>query len=249
MPKGIGIYIRQLSKDKHGTPEDAAQKAKDHGVSFVSIMTVWQEATREKSKVCNKPNTSKYADYVHAFIEANIEVGIWGYPWQGKESGFLTRITQAIDRVSGKISFVLLDPEQGYKWHEKMREAITRQRACALVDGTLDLLNESMTMGVTSYGQPKIHANFPWQNFVAGFGSPQFYTVGKQAIRDGMEQWKALGFKTLIPSVPAYGEYSKDLNTYLSYFDDFDIDGFIFWSWRQLNDKKWKVLERWASVF
>jgi hypothetical protein len=251
MPNGVGIYIRQISQDKHGTPEAAATLAAGHGVRWVSIMTVWQEATATKTKVCNKPDSSRYADYVEAFVSAGIKVYLWGYPWQGKEARFAVEVDRAIARVPGLIRGVMLDPEKGYKWYDKQGERKARVSADHLITNTLDLLDESMTIGVTSFGQPKIHGNFPWKNLVAGFGSPQFYTIGRRAIEAGVQQWRDLGFTSIIPSVPAYGPRWIDpgIDEYLGYFDDLGVDGFIFWSWRQLTPAKWREIEKCAKKF
>jgi hypothetical protein len=251
MPNGVGIYIRQISQARHGTPIEAAARAADHGVRWVSIMTVWQEAIATKTKVCNKPDSSRYAEYVQAFTEAYINVWLWGYPWQGKEARFAVEVDRAIVQVPGLIRGVMLDPEKGYKWYDKQGEKKARVSADRLVTNTLDLLDESTDIGVTSYGQPKIHGNFPWKNLVAGFGSPQFYTVGRKAIENGVKQWRELGFTSIVPSVPAYGPRTVDpgIEEYVGYFDDLDVDGVIFWSWRQLTREKWKAVERCAKKF
>lgn len=249
---GIGIYIRQITQKMYGTPAQAARKCQEHGVSFVSILTVWQEAEAKKTKVLNKPQSSKFKEYVQAFKEHNIKVLLWGYPWAGKENGFVTRMQQAMDVVPSLVDGLMLDPELGYKWtkYNSNQELSCRQRADELVNLTLDRCNESIDIGVTSYGQPKIHSTFPWQEFTAGFGSPQFYTVGKNAILAGMKQWHDLGFLEILPSVPAYGKYSgENLENYLRFFPKEHIKGFIVWSWPQMKGVEWKTVERWAAKF
>lgn len=247
MPKGIGIYIRALSTEKYGTPAQAAAKAKARGVSFVVILAVWQEGN---TRVVNAPGTRAYEQYVEAFTAAGIDVYLWGYPWAGREDGFILRMRRAIQAVPGMIRGIVLDPERGYKWFQAGQENKARDGATRLVLRTIDLLNENMTLGVTSFGQPNIHKNFPWREFAAGFGSPQFYTVGEHAIDAGTAQWRQLGFTSLLPSVPAFGPNSEDnLDEYLQCFPLAAVDGFIVWSWPQIGAHEWTVLERWADIF
>lgn len=249
--QGIGIYIRQITQKTYGTPSQAARKCQEHGVSFVSILTVWQEAEAKKTKVLNKPQSSKFREYVQAFKEHDIKVLLWGYPWAGKENGFIIRMQQAMDVVPGLVDGLMLDPELGYKWDKNNKsETVTRGCADYLVESTLDCCNESMDIWVTSHGQPKIHNTLPWNEFTVSFGSPQFYTVGKNAILAGLKQWHDLGFLELLPSVPAYGKYSgENLENYLRFFPKDLIKGFIVWSWPQMKEVEWKTVERWALKF
>lgn len=254
-PQGLGIYIRAISRKYHNTPIQAARRANDHGISWVSIMAIWQ--SEEKDKIIN----TQMMDYVDAFREKEIDVWLWGYPWLGRETSFIARMNQIKDGNKGKIKGVILDPEVGYKYD---KVSCTRKRsetyAQRLSKFTLDSLNEGQFCGVTSYGNLNIHRTFPSDDFCIGFGSPQLYTCKtKNEIMRGLRSWQKRGWTQIVPSVPAYGPNSgQNLEQYLDWFPrevvtegyrTAYIDAMIVWSWRQISKEEWKVLERVAKKF
>lgn len=246
-PNGVGIYIRRLSRTKHGTPEQAARRAKNHGISFVAIMAIWQE--EKYDKIINK----NMSEYIEAFIDEGIDIWLWGYPWSGKEFAFVNRFDDILSNFDpGKIRGIILDPELGYKYNKinKSKQEVF-DNARFLIRAILELLYEDEYLGVTSYSNTNIHKTFPWEPFCGGFGSPQLYTCKtKKQVVAGLESWKKRGWDQLVPSVPAYGpNSSQNLEKYLKWFPRETIDGFIVWSWRQLNKDEWKTLEKVAGWF
>jgi hypothetical protein len=259
-PTGIGVYIRGLQEKIHGTPKQAAKKARDHGVSFVVILACWQDMMRGTKIVRTlRSNHSSFSRktrlnaYVSAFTEKGIDVWLWGYPWGGHEDSFVRAMKDATLFCNGQIKGWLLDPEIGYKWSR--RTIMTRtEQAQKLMNLTLDAMDESLGLGITSYGVAKGHPNFPWNIFSQyGFGSPQLYNLNNIMIKRGLEQWKKHGWSHLAPSVQAFGAKDEEkLDGYLGLFNKLDrppSEAFIFWSWRQLSNLEWHTIKKWSVYF
>ena len=259
--KGIGIYIRGLSAKKHGSPKEAAKKAKDHGVGHVAIMGAWQEEKGGKiTQVTANLRRDRWIPYAEAFAAAGIDVGFWFYPWAGGEKMVLDALEEALTK-GVPVAYLLADPELGYKWkgraHRRgpigMRgqgEAIKRRAAegtrsarikaaTALMMGLHRLRTEyGAAMGLTSYGMAKYHPNFPWAPFVLGCDllSPQLYSVSPEQVDAGIEQWWKLheqrGQVLMSPSVPLFGKNSgAELHHHLSSFVDGNEDIDGFIAW------------------
>ncbi len=226
------MYVRNITRRLHGTPAEAAAKAKDHGLSWVAIMACWQESDRHTPM-----NLRDLEPYAAAFREAGIDVWIWGYPWGGRESEFCDAMGKALELSGG--SGILIDPELGYKAPD------SPLRARRLVGGTLDLLNESQGLGVTSYGLTTAHRTFPWDSFAGvGFGSPQVYTVHLKTAELALRQWKALGWDHVIASVPTFGKKSgAQIPAYAGELQKL-CDGLIFWSWRSTSRAEWREIAK-----
>lgn len=238
-----GVYIRELSRAVHGTPSDAALKAKRYGLTFVPILFCWQEADKTTGR-----NIEDLAEYARAFADVGIEPWIWGYPWIGREQEFADQIGDVL-RYSPEIAGVLIDPELGYQF-KTSSETEAREGADLLMSLVVDALDESVSLGVTSYGAAHVQGRFPWAEFCYGFGSPQFYTANPYEIKHGVKKWLDIGFAEIIPSVPAYGANSKDaLGHYLITVRNEiaaaggKMDGLIAWSWGQLDAREWSTLQ------
>lgn len=272
-PTGVGLYIRTLSTRTHGTPDQAAKKAADNGISFVAILACWQDKLGHREP----HSTVTLARYAHAFKRAGVDVWLWGFPKAGSEEQFVEsfqRLTRACD---GYISGWLFDPEVFYKWRQRgaggdhggtMRtgrkeysifarplnapEPVIRERAKLLMSSTLDAMDESLGLGVTSYGATWFHDNFPWSEFGGhGWGSPQLYSAPKDMIDRGIQSYRDYGWDTIIPSVPTFGDKSgRLLDDHLhDFIDGNDIHGIIAWSWRQTSAIEWWTLAQYAEYF
>lgn len=271
---GIGVYLRGLNKSKHGTPKQAALKAWNNRISFVAIMAMWQEQKNGKDiqLYSNGKSGELIARYAEAFAERGITVLLWGFPRGGWERPFVQRFVDVTEVCHGTVNGWLIDPEVFFKWKGAASKDLTMRKqpeyskvakssgqkqtridqAYALVGLMLDAMNESLVVGTTSYGMAMAHPNFPWQAFGGfGFGSPQLYSVGKEDVKRGVNKWSELGWQRIIPSVPAFGKNSgENMNEHLFKFTQFGklfVDGFIFWSWRQLDSKEWKIVRTWSD--
>lgn len=270
MQQGIGIYLRGLTPKKHGDPEEAAKKAVDHGVSQVFIMGPWQEPKNGRMRILQGNLRRDWLKYADAFANAGVSVGIWGYPWVGGEVDFVESMKKF---TRGPVTSWLLDPEVGYKWKvpgapnalertddvitkggitegPETSEALIRKCASELVSLSKEV---GVELGLTSYGVASWHRQLPWNEFTRGidFFSPQLYSVEPRIVTKGLEDWRQFGSRVpMVPSVPLFGKKSGSaLHEHLSSFIDtkHDVQGFIFWSWRQASKEEWKTIERWAS--
>ncbi|RLI86129.1 MAG: hypothetical protein DRP01_04855 [Archaeoglobales archaeon] len=214
-PTGVGIYLRSISQKRHGTPEEAAKRAKDHGISFVAIMACWQDIQEGKFR---QINANKKHDtlqrYSEAFLKEGIEPWVWGYPWAGHEEAYLDAMFDAWvpDVTVGTIN----DPELGSKWTSRVRnsrrntmrgqpEAIVgvsasgnqklrRRQADDIMTGILQRSPNKERIGymTTSYGVARYHKNFPWKEYLQfGAFSPQLYDEELQEIDRALDEWLA----------------------------------------------------------
>ena len=278
-PRGIGLYIRGLTPRKQGTPKQAAKKAKDNGITFVAIMSAWQDVHKGKERMLhsNGRDAELIKKYADAFAAQGIAVWIWGFPWGGREEAYVERMDHVTQVCDGVIHGWLHDPELGYKWKRGRRakkippgmrgqpeftgghvnpkgsRGARQKEAAKLVELSIDCLDEDMGIGITSYGMAKGHPNFPWVEFGGvGWGSPQLYSPGPRDVDRGIRMWRERGWNTLLPSLPTFGKNSgAKLHDHISNFVDGDenVDGFIFWSWRQTQRDEWRILARWAEYF
>lgn len=236
-----GIYIRAIQKSIHGSPSECAKVAKSLGLSMVLFMTIWQEA--KKTKIIN---SKTLFDYVKAMADVGIEPGIWGYPWVGKEREYVTFTQSKVEQLEGLLRWVVIDPELGYQFRKSSEER-ARSGAELLVTGLLDVVNESILFGTTSYGAAHVQKSFPWRDFVLGFGSPQFYKAARATIDLAVPAWRSKGFVELMPSLPLYGPNGgTKLASYADYVISRDpnaISGLLFWSWRQLDKAEKKAIK------
>ena len=228
----LGVYIRGISI-AYGGSRAVAAKAKSAGLTFVPILVIWQDAGSTKFI-----NTRQVEDYAEALHEVGVEPWIWGYPWVGKEQEFVDRIQWAKEICRGRLRGVLIDPELGYQF-KSSSESEARGGAARLVNGLLNMLDESVSAGTTSYGAYHLQGRFPRDEFCLGFGSPQFYTATDHEIVHGLACWRNL-FGEIVPSIPAYGPNSGvNLKQYLGKIGP--VDGYIFWSWPQMGEIEWSI--------
>lgn len=225
---GVGLYIRGLSRKTHGTPAQAAKRAKDHGIRFVYIMSVWQDYKNGKFRhLRGNLARDRMRPYAEAFAEAGIKVGLWFYPWGGHEERLLDDLAAACESMP--ISGLLDDGELGHKWKAGrsqgldtvgtmrggQREAMLgvsargnkRTRIAQverLWDG-LEALSEEHRLpfgvGATAYGVADFHKTFPWEAKLtrADWLSPQLYTATPAFIDRGIRQWYKHAGQSEIP--------------------------------------------------
>lgn len=231
VPTGIGMYIMDLSRKHTGTPAQAAKRAADAGLGFVAILGCWQEKSPS-----GLANASDLDDYGAAFREADVDVFVWGYPWGSPEciDRFVPTMRKAADMAGAR--GIILDPELGFKADRAKYMPMLLQR-------TVDSLDESLGLGITSYGLTSAHPDFPWS--IAGgygFGSPQLYSVPIEVARAAIKQWRMRGWETIIASVPTFGPNSAERLAAYSGAILEHCDGLIFWQWSTTSDAEWRAI-------
>lgn len=48
VPRGTGVFLRRLNRRQNGTPQKAAARAADHGLSWVTLMAIAAGARPER---------------------------------------------------------------------------------------------------------------------------------------------------------------------------------------------------------
>lgn len=262
----MGIYLRRLKP--RGSPTALAAKAAKHGVTHVQILGAWQEPNASGRVRTSAPNRKVIGEYTSAFAEVGIACGLWFYPWAQHEDRLLDLLHE--QSQNGLITSLLNDAELGYKWRTRSatraREAVkgrdptlprdtVLEAARRLMDG-LSRLTCDMPYGdgFTSYGIPEFHRNFPWDVFTtACFVSPQLYRSTPAFVARGLRSWSALSehYSALLPSIGAFGPKSKAaMNEHVQSFlapGVAPIDGFLLWSWMQIDRDEWGIIEKWSK--
>jgi hypothetical protein len=121
MVSNVGVYIRGLSVNRQGTPKAAAKKAKDHGVSFVPILAIWQN--KDNTLFSNGRGADLIIKYAEAFKAAGIDPWIWGYPWAGKHTEYVDRMSAVTEKCSNGEK-VLLPPMYGLRLYPLKSAAV-----------------------------------------------------------------------------------------------------------------------------
>lgn len=219
--------------------------------------------------------TQKYIDACH---KVGIKAWLWGFPWIGHEVEYMdAMVAYAKALTAGSVTGFIHDPEvsyrdknakaapaaskgQGEAGHDFKPEADgSRIELCArklmVLDHAAVAELKLQPTGVTSYGMADWHA-LPWRIFAdegRTWGSPQLYTVTAAQVDQGLASWDKYKFGSLVPSVPGYGENSgPKLDEHLGKFvdggDEPTIDGFIVWSYQQINGVEWTILKRWGDM-
>lgn len=238
-PRGVGIYLRHITRERYGTPEQAAARATDHGLTFAAFPSIWQE----RGAVRDLNASPIEEEYAAAFLARGVEVIVWGYPELGHEAAFAAELVRHARRCGA--SGVLVDAEKPYKGHA----AETR----ALLELVVDSLDEGLGLGVTSYGRLDWHKLEALEDY--GWLSPQVYTVTPEAARASILSWmrdpdgRLREDAHVVPSIPTYGPRSEgQLGAYIGAIEDL-CRGVIAWSWPATSALEWRTLERWAKRF
>lgn len=110
MPEGTALYLRRITKGRHGTPKQFAQKCADHRLGWLALGGLWQEGHNGKvrGRWINKPDV--LLAYGEALMAKDIPVWLWGYPWMGAEQEFTDLMAAVAQQLQNRI---LLDPELG----------------------------------------------------------------------------------------------------------------------------------------
>lgn len=242
VPRGLGMWVLDISKRVMGTPEEAAQKAVDHGLSWVALAACWQDGPGKHAPM----NVDDLDDYGRAFRKAGIMPWVWGYPWHEPDQirAFVARMRLAADQADAV--GIILDPELGFRGQpEAMRELLKR---------TVDSLSETLGLGFSSYGLPSSMRDFPWPETVLhayGWGSPQCYQMPLKQAREGIRQWSAFGWHDLVVSLPTFGRNTEDdsgksdtaeMIAYCAALLELTGGAGCFWSWATTSAAEWKAI-------
>jgi len=186
MPAGKGIFVQTVERaTSQGTPEAVAARAKDLGLSWVALLSIWQHDDRDR--IYNMvPET------IAACAQAGVRVWLWGWPHYGASR--IDRFTMHISEQfeSNAVDGVIMNAEKPlYGRPGPAREL------CKEIRGRLP----ETALGLSSYGYPKYHPRFPWAPFaeICDFGMPQIYDMnhdqGPKYPQLCMQGWRDIGFR------------------------------------------------------
>jgi hypothetical protein len=211
VPTGIGLYLRALKIKTVADARALGKKFSDNGLSWVAVAGPWHDRAGERWM--NPPATVQRA--LDGIACCGIGAHVWGYPWWDRVEKFVDDMCLASGRGVGLAGW-LLDPELGLKGHTEEATRLFRQSRAAL-----DAVGEpSVVLGLTSYGLPRGHRNFPFAAFgkpgKAGrllecdYGSPQLYDVPAGRVLEGLADYAKIGFDTVVPSFGCYRFVKRD---------------------------------------
>ena len=266
-PAGIALYVRHISKARHGTPRELAKRFADHGLSWVAIAGPWHDT--KGPRFINKPATvRRYAD---AFAAAGVLPYVWGYPWQGTEKRFCDEM-YACTRDH---RLVLLDPELGSNPARSTKPAAMRRanaNALELVLGARE--RGAKVVGLSTYGlAARAQRWFPLEAFLSAgvdFAGGQTYTSNRHVDASMDLFLDAIGDRdiALVPNFGTYDFVKRDvskplrggnrraipktperLHSHLSEFVDshHQVEGMIGWAENFVGKKQWRELARFAD--
>ena len=266
VPEGLALYVRQIRKNRHGTPAQLAKKFADHGASWVAIGGPWQEPdkrNRVRIRYINRPET--ILRYAAAFKARDVTPYVWGYPWQGHEEAFI----DAMETASNGLCGALLDPELGAN-PTKSSKAKPKRAANAHAHKLIKLTAERfITCGVSTYGSAARFKWFPLNAFASAlqvhFG-PAAFLGGQTYTNDTLVSRSIRDFSrvldkhaTSVHMIPNFGTYSRtagrvvpkkpfELYDHLGEFvDDVEpIYGLIGWAENFMTPMLWRVFARFA---
>ena len=113
--KGIFITSETLNSRSMSSPMAAVQKAVWANIGYVVIEACWQgplKAGTASRPLMRKTNLTVLSDYVRAFRIAGINVYLWGHPWPGKASQFVSYLTTTASDLGAQ--GVVMFPGWGY---------------------------------------------------------------------------------------------------------------------------------------
>lgn len=259
-PVGMALYVRHITRSKHGTPKAFAAHHRDHGMKWVAIGGPWHD--ERGRRFINKPDVSKR--YLDACADAGLDAYVWGYPWQGREEQF----AEDMKACAGDHDRSLLDPELGANPSRSRRAAPMRRANQHAADLVRHCRERFRVVGLSTYGSGVRIGWFPMKAFLeAGvdFAGGQTYIEDKRIDPSIEDYVKAIAkYAPGTPLVPNYGVYNfvrkggkrrairktpEQLIAHLSEFIDEGepVEAMIGWAENFAGKVQWKTLARFAE--
>jgi hypothetical protein len=186
MPAGKGIFVQSVEKaTAKGTPAGVAERAKDLGLSWVALLTIWQHDDRDRIYDLIEPT-------IQACTRIGVNVWIWGWPHNGASriDRFVLHLSQLFD--ANAVVGVIVNAEKPFYGRPGPAHELCENLRGRLPDAPI---------GLSSYGNPRFHPRFPWAPFaqICNFGMPQIYDAehnqGPHYPQDCFAAWHDVGFR------------------------------------------------------
>ena len=225
LPEGKGMFVRDPGHT--GEPSDMIQTMQDNGIQWVCVQRIWQYEDKE-ANISNGARMVEYAEAVHA---AGFGFWLWGYPVPGKHDEFAQVILGAARECLAQ--GVMIDPEAPYK----NTTGEGTKLMLALMPGCIE---QQILLGVTSYGAPWYHADFPWREFsTAHFAVPQTYdaenNLGTDYPARSHEAYRDYGYSVIVPASGAWGKTEEQMTELLENTPT-PQGSIIWWDWYNANN-------------
>lgn len=233
VPRGKGVFIRSLAHG--GEPAELAAFVRSLGMRWVAVEILWSNPGGD-----HRLHGERLAEYTQALNAAGVAVWVWLFPSPDGVDQAVARTRNAY-AVAPSVQGVIIDPEKPFyaKAHARAGAELMRQ-----------LAQLGRPIGVTSYGMPSWHSQFPWEAFVkhASFGTPQVYSNrGPEYATNAISQWRALGFPAVVPALGASSAHSGAEMAQLAAWVP-DVPGVIWWDLHHLTRAGPKADARRAAV-
>ncbi len=189
LPQGKGWFIWQIKRVYNGDPLTIAQKAKEQGISWVSIKVCDRASNYNLRPVEIAGITVAYKDdivqpLVDALKAQSISVYGWGYCYINN-AYFVSpqkEAQKAVDRVKQfNLDGYFIDAE----YEAKNQSNNAKTYSAVLRSGLPD-----KAIGLCSYRFPSLHNDFPYREFlnICDFHAPQVYWVGSNNSAEQLER-------------------------------------------------------------
>lgn len=268
---GIGAFMRKLPGGAGGIKAQQEldrdiRRAGVAGMRHVALMVTFQSSRGQRG---NSPAIIR--QYAEGFAKHGVKVGLWGYPWIGREAEFMAAMDAA---WCDAVSFGVLNAEGGvrvtkagkrvpinYKYGPTTKEHV--QERAKFTAGEFQLWCERRKLDnvFSSYGIAAQHRNFPWTEFLTPrpIMSPQLYNASVGESQTAFADWNTLArlaigidYSRFLIGIGAFGAMSGEMmdRTLQGYTDGFPgLLGGIIWSWPQIDRTEFAAIKRYAGVW
>lgn len=231
LPAGKGLWTGNLAGA--GTPQRVVERMRETDLSWLAVYVLEPSGRRRNPR----ETLQRYFDALRAGLpDRTLGFWLWGWARPGREEDFVNTMVPAAAEVGAQ--GVIHDVEAAWKWRRgnAAQEATKRREATALLDRLLPAAHEAgLSVGMTSYGAPWFHRNFPWAEFTrCDFSLPQIYDADNNlhiptfAPRCDSE-WRAMGYPKLMPISNAYSKNADQMRLLLQHTPV--SEGAISWWW------------------
>ena len=268
---GIGAFLRKLPGRVGSTKTQKAldrtiKKFVDAGMQHAAFMVTFQGS---KSQRTNDPRMVR--QWAEGFAKHGIRVGLWGYPWIGREDVFM----QAMDAAwCDPISFGILNAEGGmrvtpagqhvpigYKFNAGSELRVRARAAHMTSEFAAWCERRKLDNIFSSYGIMHQHGNFPWEQFLASHPimSPQLYNASVSDSQLAFSDWRAasgsvtvIQYDKFLMGIGAFGSMSGSMmdETLSRYTNGFPgLLGGIVWSEPQIDRSEYAAIKLYSDVW
>ena len=239
-PSGRGMFIQSMNT-VDGVDE-VDRVVSSVGLKWVCVQAHWQYEGAKSSNTYNWPDsfglpksygcTSNARAVVDRFLNLGVTVIPFSYPVPGKHEE-VVKILKDFAEV-WESPTVVIDPEA--EWYRQPDEA---NELAAVMRASFE------SWGVTSYGAPWYHRDFPFASFQsASYAMPQTYGVSTFGTTEGYgrarDEWHEYGYSRLIGLYGTYDKTDSQMRQILNVCASFKPPATAGWKWGTTSDPEWE---------